>query len=854
MIILFNRNPRYFVLILNYLLLFLISLSLSAAPLFFEPVKKILPDGSVLNIYVSGDEFFNYLHDASGYPVREGEDGFYYYVRQEGSLFSLTSFRAGDSDPSVIPGIRKVIIPEETRIKREDFFAQIRKYSETDGQKSLKGTTGLFNNLAVYIRFAGETEFSVSRSSYESRFNSLSTSSLRHYYREVSYNKLDVITYHLPGDAVTGISYQDIYPRNYYRPYDETTNPGGYKTSAEKTSREHTLLASAINWVSNNYALPSGVNFDRNSDGMFDNVAFIVRGEADGWSDLLWPHRWVLYSSVVKFGNLRVYGYTLQLENVSVTTLVHEMFHSFGAPDLYHYDNNSVPVGPWDIMGSGRGHMSTWMKYKYGGWLNGITEIKGPGIYTIKPSTESSINSYLLRSPNSSEEFFIIEFRKKTGLYESNLPGNGIIIKRIDTRYRGNANGPPDEVYVFRNNGGYNIAGDINAAAFSNLSGRTAFSDNTNPYSFLQDGSKAGIEISEITYHTDSMTFKVNMSYMVNLTVDPSEDTTLIISWKSIWNNDFLVALSDSPEILTAMQGTIYKPGDRIGTVGRIVYSGPSKTVSVSGLKSDRNYFFTVWAILSKNPYSYSVPSLISGRTGIFTINRFPYIQDFDETQRLLPRGWKSQSDDITVNLNQGAPFSEPYSLELMPGSSGDNWLFTPAFSLMSTKKYMISFRYRNREAASSESLLLKTSSVSREYIPGTGVTISDLPAFSFSGYVLNRSVFRPSSSGVYFMGFLTGKGGKGVLIDDFSIVEVPLKTTEHLSPAEFYPNPSSGQIIIPSTGRTEITIYSTGGVKLYETFIEGMQEKDFSFLGKGIYIIRFKTAEGVSQGKLVII
>ena len=52
--------------------LLLLAGTLLSAPLTFVPVKKSLPDGSQIDLYLSGDEFFNYLHDAKGLPVRKG--------------------------------------------------------------------------------------------------------------------------------------------------------------------------------------------------------------------------------------------------------------------------------------------------------------------------------------------------------------------------------------------------------------------------------------------------------------------------------------------------------------------------------------------------------------------------------------------------------------------------------------------------------------------------------------------------------------------------------------------------------------------------------------------------------------
>ena len=834
-------------------LLFL-SLKTFSAPLYFEPVSKILPDGSRLDIYISGDEFFNYLHDASGYPVGQGGDGYYYYLIQKEDQFFLTVFRAGEYDPALIPGVTRVKVPAATKQKREAWYSEMEKLASREGIKSMTGTTGVFNNLVVYIKFLNESEFTVSRSTYETRFNSITVSSLRIYYREVSYNTLDVVSYHMPGGATENICYTDPNPRSYYRPYNETTNPDGYKNSTEKTTREHSLLASAISWLKSNYSLPPDVNFDSNSDGIFDNVSFIVKGSPDGWSDLLWPHRWVLYSSVVKWGTLRVYGYTLQFENSGVTTIAHEMFHAFGAPDLYHYDSSGTPVGPWDIMGSGKGHMGAWMKYRYGGWINGIKEIYGSGTYSVKPLSQGSGNSYLLRSPNSPNQFFVIEFRKKEGLFESGLPATGIIITRIDTRYRGNASGPPDEVYVFRKNGTLISNGDISAAAFSDLYGRTAFSDNSNPAAFLQDGTPSGIKISGILFKNDSMLFTVEMDYPYDITLSPEEDNTMQLSWKSAWNKDFLVAVSSSPENLSLDQGVQYKTGDKLLPGGEIVYLGPAGTFRHTGLNSDERYFYTIWTIISKDPLLYSSPALVNGKTGIFTVTKYPYIQDFDKSYPELPRGWKAAGENGPEYLNGYKPFSPPNSLEISQVNPRQEWLYTPAFQFSSSKKYMITFRYRNKTDGDYGSLYLAAVTGNRENLSPQGLTVVSLNQFSFSDYVLSRSVFTPGVSGLYYLGFKTMQSGGGVLVDDFRIDQVPLKTVNLIKPSEFYPNPGNGKIIIPAKGRTEISVFGTGGKKMYETTIESMQELDLSFLGRGVFIIRFSDDSGITTGRLVII
>lgn len=825
-----------------------------SAPLSFEPFTGKLPDGTVINIFLSGDEFFNYLHDSEGFPLAVGADGYYYYLIQEGDNFNMTSYRFGKSDPHKIQDLKKVTIPSYVSEKRAAFYRKNDEESLKKGIKDQTKSTGTINNLVIYIKFLNETAFTVTRASYESKFNNLTASSLRYYYKEVSFNKLDVVSYSFPGGATTDISYTDPNPRNYYRPYNSVSNPTGYNGDSEKTTREHTLLANAVNWAKSNYSLPAGVNFDSDQNGLVDNVCFIVKGTSDGWNDLLWPHKWSLYSQTVMLGNLKVYGYTFQLENVSVNTLSHEMFHVIGAPDLYHYNNSDVPVGSWDIMGTGACHMGSWMKYRYGGWIPQITEIKGSGTYFLKPLDKGEKNSYILRSPLNKDQFFVLEYRKKSGLYENNLPATGLIIHRIDTRYRGNANGPPDEDYIFRLNGTPTAGGTINSAVLSDLYGRTAFSDYTNPYAFFQEGTETKINISNITSWGDSLSFTVEMDLPYDLVLTPVEDTQMSVAWSCMSLKNYLVAVSTTSEMLSVSDGVDYMPGDKIGTNGIILYSGPEKAYLHEGLVSDEKYYYTVWTKYREAPAKYTVSVSGSNSTGIFSPGYLPYDQTFDEISTELPRGWKALSGTSGWQLNSDESYSAPGSVLLQPPASvSAEKLFTPGFLLYAYNTYMISFRYKNVNIGSAESLSLN-GGPDRSESSQMLFNIFSSQTIDYKEYYIYKAVVKPPLSKTYYFSFKKAAGGSGVLIDDFRIENVPAKTGNHISPADFYPNPTTGLITVPATGEVKISVFSTDGTLVYKTTIEAMQIIDLSFLGRGIYLIKFETVKNTTTGKIIIL
>lgn len=828
---------------------------LSAAPLFFEPFTAKLPDGREIKLYMSGDEFFNWMHDAFEYPVKKGADGYFYYLLQNDSLFSFTNYRVDLTNPWEIPSLKTITIPSNIDARRKNAFLP-----DSGEYKIIKPGidakhSGLFNNLVIYIKFSDQTDFPASRQSYDERFNSLTGVSLRTYYREVSYDKLDMVSYHMPGGSTENLCFTDINPRNYYSPYNIATNPDGYKTDDERRLREHNLLKRAAEYVNNNFQKPAGVNFDSNNDGNIDNVTFIIRGSADAWSNLLWPHRWTLYSFTVSLWNKRVYSYTFQMDNTSVKTLAHEMFHSLGAPDLYRYTNTNItPVGIWDIMGTGSGHMTSWMKYRYGGWIESIPEITRSGVYTLLPLSSSTRNSYKIKSPQSENEVFVVEYREKSGMYESNLPSGGLLITRIDDRYKGNAQGPPDELYLFRPGGTPTQNGTLNNAAFSNLHGRTAFNNTTNPYPFLQDGTPGTIFISNITYLGDSMSFRVDFNFPRDLNIERASETQINLNWSGSEGDEYLIAVSSTSETLNPASAPSFSPGDPIGNNGRIVYKGYGTSFAHTSLISDELYYYTIWTILNEAERSYSIPVTGSGRPLIFVVTQLPYHQDFVEAASMtLPRGWKAQGGEQQWGYNTTGSRPADGSLLLRNLGPAGEWLYTPGFMLSSNRKYLVSFRYKG----SSTSLPRETISLNagtNRHNPGMSqyllFTDSKVPSEDF---IICRAVFKPETAGPHYFGLKSLPGGEGLLLNDFKIEEVPINTVNLSEPMSFFPNPSRGIITIPANQKTTVTICSTGGIPLYSKVIEGTTELDISRLGSGLYLIKFDNKSGSSTARLIL-
>jgi M6 family metalloprotease-like protein len=484
------------------------------------PITLTQPNGSIINCYITGDEFYRRIFDSNDYTIVCNTNGYFVYATIVNGLLVPTNNIVGISDPSslgLMSGLKEnyTVINSITQTKRDLLRVPVMQNNSTMLKSAEEST---LNNLCVYIRFSDDSEFGDNQSYYTTLFNDASSgkNSLLNYFREVSYGQLTINSTFYPTSNTTVVSYKDAQKRGYYRKYS-SSNTIGYSNDTERRTREHTLLRDAINFVTSQ--IPSTLDIDYNNDGFVDNLCFIVRGNSDGWADLLWPHQWALYSFTVNINGIRVMDYDFQLQGFikssGVGVLCHEMYHSIGAPDLYHYEEDQeflTPVGSWDIMEQNQNppqSMGAFMKFKYGGWITNIPEITTTGHYTLNSISSSTNNCYMIKSPKSTE-YFVLEYRRKEGTFESSIPGSGLLIYRINTKYTGNADGPPDGVYIYRPEGTLTENGDIDIANYTGEYIRS-FSNVTEPNCFLSDGSLGNVYISNILANGSTISFDVKI-------------------------------------------------------------------------------------------------------------------------------------------------------------------------------------------------------------------------------------------------------------------------------------------------------------------------------------------------------
>lgn len=389
-------------------------------------------------------------------------------------------------------------------------------------------------NLVCFVRFADETDaehFAMHDfAHYQTLFNGAEAgaNTVYNYFLQASYGKLQWTSVFFPQPASDGhiVSYKTAQPRGYYE-YKSSINPQGYDAddATAMAARERALVKEIIAYLDAN--LPADAVIDADGDGLVDNLTIILSGSSEiSARYLLWPKRSDLVSATGEFqiGGKRVVGYILTFDrsngfdlsrNIPINTgvLCHEMSHSLGTYDLYHVNDKLNPVGVWDLMSDNQEtaqNMTVYTKWRYCKWLNeeygdnGIPVISQPGTYTLNPVGSATAENIAYKiQPVGSDEYFVVEYRKKEG-FDSNLPGEGLIIYRINPKFSGgnvgyNGTTRLDEQYVFRPGGTTKADGNIRLAAFSQESGRTAFGGLADEKPFYSDGTVANFAIANVS-------------------------------------------------------------------------------------------------------------------------------------------------------------------------------------------------------------------------------------------------------------------------------------------------------------------------------------------------------------------
>lgn len=252
---------------------------------------------------------------------------------------------------------------------------------------------------------------------------------LTNYYQEVSYNQL-TINYTVSGKIYTLSKTMKYYGADTPTQHDENLTDLIYDSIIiADLDRDFSKYDDVVLWHAG-----AGQESDINEDTPADIWSVHVSGfsiPVDGTSIT----KIIIIPETENQDGLSNYGI------LGVAT--HEFGHQLGLPDLYDTDKTSQGIGNWGLMGSGNwlnngntpAHLCAWSKI-YLGWINSVN-LTIEGYYTVNPV--ENYNDTVYKFPITDTEYFLIEFRKKTG-YDSYLPGEGLLIWHIDDNQPNNNN------------------------------------------------------------------------------------------------------------------------------------------------------------------------------------------------------------------------------------------------------------------------------------------------------------------------------------------------------------------------------------------------------------------------------
>jgi immune inhibitor A len=509
------------------------------------PVQITQPDGTVLTVRIHGDEFHHIKTTVDGYLVKQNAKGFWTYASQDatGKITPSDVIARDVSSRSAqdIQFLKSLKNSSSVSLQRVKASGRQFQKPQLSVRKNAFPLTNSPRSLVILVNFSDK---SFVTSSAQSAFTNLlnqsgysangATGSARDYFMASSYGKFS------PEFDVVGPYTLSKTMKSY-----GANDADGYDVDPAR------MIVDACKAADN-----AGVDFskyDTDNDGLIDNIFVYYAGynEAEGAAEnTVWPHRWVVYTSEesstdytydgtvasVTFDGVRLYDYacTSELKGTSgsnmcgVGTFCHEFGHVLGLPDYYHTAEDKTTLDYWDIMDAGNylndGRTppvySTYDRF-YLGWLT-PEEANTPSNLTLKPIYQGMTQpantyqqSYLLSATThnlvgnnpSPKEFFVLEYRKKTG-WDAFLPAEGMLIWHIDYDQTAWDNNEPNNYTGTSQTTNSHMRVYLQPLSGSTSTPGTAFTSGSfTPTTWT--GTNINRAITEISKTSDQVTFKL---------------------------------------------------------------------------------------------------------------------------------------------------------------------------------------------------------------------------------------------------------------------------------------------------------------------------------------------------------
>ena len=513
--------------------LFLLGAQAGAMPALEAQRQYSQPGGEKFTATEVGDEFFHYTKASTGDIIEKGADGAWYYA-------GARTFQSnGRPAAELVSTGAKFLIDKKPRsaVAEDDLGTAFRYLAEEEAQRvqamqeeesaGLQAVAYAQKLLIILVDFSDVNI--LYESQWANRIFGVGVNSVRDYYREATYGKVDfqpcTESYVGAGKANDGIVRVSL---GRAHPNPSSTGSANYKISYE-------AIKAANSYV--NFK-----NCDTDGNGTIDpdelHIYVVTAGYEESYNSStpsVWGHRssgtlltngWFAgatsFLGDFGFGGKMVGAYTQCGERqgshmATIGIFCHELGHDLGLPDLYNTNSDSTGAGlggyslmangSWGYVsgdsGSSPVHFDAYCLQELG--IVTPTQVTTNGTWdgNLRSYKDSSGKNILKISTSVSSQYYLIENREPVGydqgmnryLSSAAKDKGGVAIYRVDTSYSKNLTAGQQLVTFLESDG----KGRLDAGTTTSMdalyyvgTGRNPYLNRfTNPSTVLKNGSYA---------------------------------------------------------------------------------------------------------------------------------------------------------------------------------------------------------------------------------------------------------------------------------------------------------------------------------------------------------------------------
>lgn len=428
----------------------------SAIPARPGAVKAMQPDGSTVTLVLHGDEFRSFTTTHDGYTVVRTDSGWQYALKKDGALVS-SGIMAHDvsertsGENSLLTRLGKMTVPDMTAGERESMRRAQSLRSAAPGEKaSLAGGRYDYNNFRGLVILVEWNDCGFTRTDSREFFSSMiNDEGYGGYYTQ------DATPQWV---SCTG-SVRDYFSDNsmgLFKPEFDVVGPVRINRSCKYPSKTSNGTQCAYEALQAADGMVDFSKYDTDGDGTVDMFYIIYAGYGSNISGndeaYIWPYASSMAYFDIRLDGVRMGRYACSTELCAserygqkildgIGTICHEFSHVLGLPDLYDTDysdnGQSDDPGVWSVMAGGGYLDNSRTPAGYGAYERYAVGFMQPEKLTEKDRTYTlepiNISNKAYRIDSSvDKEFFLLENRQRTR-WDSALPGEGLLIFRVDS-------------------------------------------------------------------------------------------------------------------------------------------------------------------------------------------------------------------------------------------------------------------------------------------------------------------------------------------------------------------------------------------------------------------------------------